>query len=202
MIGDSVRVRRSGVTHRKAILAPATYNRRKAISMRKPGAYIFPLLLAVAVPLTALTQSKSAQIIGLDREFDLAGEHLHATQYYLMETQVITLAYDGVRRPMSSFRLALRCEPGKQPAGGGDTYTCARFTVQRPNKPRMVLEALKNWTYVFKGAESDAQGQVLGIDHAKFQSLRDSAGKPLPVDMTYMIYNSFVDFHAMCSVFA
>ncbi len=170
--------------------------------MRIHGAYIIPLLLAIVVPLSALTQSKTAQKVALNREFDLAGEHLNATQYYIMETQVTLLAFNGTRTPESTFRMALKCVPGNQPGGAGDTYTCARFTVQRPNKAPMILEALTNWTYVFKGHEADKNGPVLGIDHAKFQTLRDSAGKTLSAGMMYMVYNSFIDFHAMCSVFA
>jgi len=170
--------------------------------MHRPGACLIPLLLAIVVPPAALTQSKTAQNVALDREFNLAGAHLNATQYYVMETRVTMLAFNGSRTPEFTLRLALKCAPGSHPGGAGDTYTCARFSVQRPNRPPMVLEALTNWTYVFKGPEADTKGPVLGIEHSKFQTLRDSAGKALPAGMTYMVYNSFIDFHAMCSVFA
>jgi hypothetical protein len=35
-----------------------------------------------------------------------------------------------------------------------------------------------------------------------FENLTDSAGKPLPSDQTYHVYNAFIDFHSFCNVFA
>jgi len=48
----------------------------------------------------------------------------------------------------------------------------------------------------------DEKGQVLGIDHARFENLVHAGGKPIPPDKTYHVYNAFIDFHGFCNIFA
>ena len=48
----------------------------------------------------------------------------------------------------------------------------------------------------------DEKGQVFGIDHARFQGLTDSNGDALESDQAYLIYNTFIDFHGFCDLFA
>ena len=43
---------------------------------------------------------------------------------------------------------------------------------------------------------------MFGIDRAKFDGIADSAGKALPPDKAFHVYNAFIDFHSFCNVFA
>ncbi len=84
----------------------------------------------------------------------------------------------------------------------GDEYTCERFTVQQGEASEAEIPSLANWTYIFNQPGIDAEGQVFGIDHSKFENLVDSEGKVLPTDKAYHVYNAFIDFHSFCTVFA
>ncbi|MCG3119693.1 MAG: hypothetical protein ALAOOOJD_02204 [bacterium] len=149
-----------------------------------------------------LAQSVTAQTVRLDKEFDLAGAHSQQTQYFMMESKLITYALDGKRLGTDIYRLHLKCVPAKLAKTAGDEYTCSRFTVQKGETAETAIPALADWTYIFKGTEPDEKGQVLGIEHSKFVNLVDAEGKALPTDKTYHVYNAFIDFHAFCNVFA
>lgn len=138
----------------------------------------------------------------LDKKFDLAGEHSQETQYYLMESKLITYALDGTRVGTDIFRLRLKCVPAKVAGKEGDEYTCVRLTLQQGDALEAAIPALENWTYVFKQAGIDEKGQVFGIDHSKFENLVDINGNLLPPDKAYHVYNAFIDFHGFCNVFA
>jgi len=136
----------------------------------------------------------------LRRTFDLGAPRSREPQTYDMETIVLTYALDGRRVNKDILRLQLKCTPGQT----ADQYTCTRFTVQFGANPEVEVPAMAGWSYPFKGVTTgiDEQGQVFGIDHAKFEKLVDADGKPLPVDKRYFVYNAFIDFHAFCNVFA
>lgn len=63
------------------------------------------------------------------------------------------------------------------------------------------VPSLRGWTYVFKQTPTgfDERGQVFGIAHSKFENLVDSNGKSIPLQNAYLIYNTFIDFHAFCN---
>lgn len=139
----------------------------------------------------------------LRRTFDLAAPRSSEPQMFEMETRVLTYALDGRRVNTDVLKLSLTCAPGKE-AGDADRYTCTRFAVQFGTGPEIEIPAMAGWSYPFKhgGTGIDEKGQVFGIDHAKFEKLVDANGKPLPVDKAYFVYNTFIDFHAFCNVFA
>jgi len=143
-------------------------------------------------------QQADASILG--RTFDLGAPRSRDPQSYEMETTVLTYALDGKRVNKDVLRLWLKCTPGED----ADQYTCTRFTVQFGTGPEVEVPAMAGWSYPFKGTDTgmDEKGQVFGIDHAKFEKLADANGQPLPVDKRYFVYNSFIDFHAFCNVFA
>jgi hypothetical protein len=155
-------------------------------------------LLATAVESGSPPSSDSI----LDREFQLAGKRTQETQYFLMESQLITYALDGSRLGTDIFRLRLKCVPAGITGGKGDEYTCARFTLQHGEGPEMEIPALENWVYVLNKAGMDEKGQVFGIDHGKFENLTDGAGIAIPPEIAYHVYNAFIDFHSFCDVFA
>ncbi len=136
----------------------------------------------------------------LRRTFDLGAPRSREPQTYEMETVVLTYALDGRRVNRDILRLQLKCIPGAD----ADQYTCTRFTVQFGTGPEVEVPAMAGWSYPFKSTAAgiDEKGQVFGIDHAKFEKLVDANGQPLPVDKRYFVYNSFIDFHAFCNVFA
>ena len=120
-----------------------------------------------------------------------------------METILIAYAPDGRPIGRDTYRLFLRCVPGRQSGQDDDQYTCARFTLQSGDSPEVVIPALAGWTYPFKRTTGiDERGQVFGIDHGKFENLKDGSGVALPPDKAYLVYNSFIDFHAFCNEFA
>lgn len=135
--------------------------------------------------------------------FDLAAPRSRERQSYEMETRVITYALDGKRVSTDVLKLSLTCAPSKT-GGDADLYTCTRFAVQFGAEPEVGLPAMAGWSYPFKHTDTgkDEKGQVFGIDHAKFEKLVDANGQPLPVDKLYFVYNTFIDFHAFCNVFA
>lgn len=157
------------------------------------------IILAILVNIAA---AQPRRLGNLNQEFDLAGAHSQQPQYFIMESKLITYALDGKRLGTDVYRLQLKCVPAKLAKTAGDEYTCARFTVQQGEATETAIPALANWAYVFKGTDQDEKGQVLGIEHGKFENLVDAAGKALPTDKTYHVYNAFIDFHAFCNVFA
>lgn len=140
----------------------------------------------------------------LRQNFSLGGERSQQTQYFVMESKLLTYALDGKRVSLDVFRLRLKCVPAKLAGTKGDEYTCTKFTVQFGDEPEVEIPAIKNWAYVFKIPPTgvDEKGQTLGIDHAPFENLADANNKAIPPDKAYHVYNAFIDFHAFCNIFA
>ncbi len=122
---------------------------------------------------------------------DLAGPRLARTRYYRFESQVVQIGFDGKRTGVQTFVLKLKCEPG-------DKFTCRSLTVQANSEKPASIPALAGWTYVFQVTPTgaDAEGQVLGIPHAKFEGLVDDQGRKIAPAVSYLIYNNFIDFHS------
>lgn len=139
----------------------------------------------------------------LNQKFNLGGKRAPEIQFYHMETKVIRFAPDGKHSGVDTLVLDLKCVPAALTGKDGDEYTCLMFLVQN-DEASAEIPALKGWTYIFRKSANcrDEKGQVLGIDHAKFEKLLDDNGKILPPGTAYLVYNSFVDFHSFCDVFA
>ena len=133
--------------------------------------------------------------------FDLTGPRSDDPQRYEMETRVTTYGPDGKRIGVDIYRLELTCTPASTTSQDADQYTCKRFTVQFGPGPEVEIPALAGWTYLFERGVNE-QGQIFNIDHARFEDLVDAKGQQIPVGKAYLVYNSFVDFHAFCDVFA
>ncbi len=150
------------------------------------------------------TRAAAAPESVLLRGYDLGGKRVPEPRYYHMETEVVTYAKDGTRAGTVTYRLYLMCTPPTRPERAAYQYTCAKLTIQRGQEPEVSIPALTGWSYEFSRGESglDEKGQVLGIEHARFEGLTDSKGALLQPDVAYTVYNSFIDFHAFCNVFA
>ncbi|MGE5497314.1 MAG: hypothetical protein ACM3Q2_04555 [Syntrophothermus sp.] len=140
----------------------------------------------------------------LKKDFQLGGTRSSEVQYYKMESGMMSYALNGDRTGTDVFRLWLKCVPAQLSGKEGDEYTCLKFTYQPAGSPESEIPVLKNWSYVFKRIPSgrDEKGQVFGIDHSKFDNLKDAAGKLLPTDKAYHVYNAFIDFHSIQDVFS
>lgn len=167
---------------------------------------IAPMLVFAVVlcsPAGAETSKSGAVASLLQKKFDLAGKRAAETQYYQLETKVVQYLPDGKPSSHDTYRLLLKCVPGNQSGTGVDQYTCRRFTVQHGDDVEAGIPALVGWSYPYRHAIGlDEKGQVFGIDHGKFEGLKDSNGAALPPDKAYHVYNSFIDFHGFCNVFA
>lgn len=164
------------------------------------------LSLLVICSVTSVLQAETAgpNDAIFRQNFDLGGERSQQTQYFLMESKLLTYALDGKRIGTDTFRLRLKCVPAKLTGTKGDEYTCTKFTVQLGDESEVEVPALKNWTYIFKIPPTgiDEKGQTLGIDHGPFENLVDANNKAIPLDKAYHVYNAFIDFHGFCNIFA
>ncbi len=140
----------------------------------------------------------------LGRTFELAGERSKQTQQFQMESRLIHYALDGTRVSTDVYNLRLKCVPAPLSGKPGDEYACLDFTLKLGDAPETSIPALKGWSHVFSliPTDLDKKGQVFGIDHTKFENLKDADGKAIPKANVYHVYNAFIDFHAFCDYFA
>ena len=137
----------------------------------------------------------------LAKPFDLAGERKIERQYFFMETKLIHYSLNGTRTGADTFNLWLEFVPASLSGEKEDRYICRRFTVQKGTETPVSIPALTDWSYKFYSG-IDQSGQVFGIDHTKFENIKNEKGEALPPDFAYFVYNTFIDFHGFCDVFA
>jgi hypothetical protein len=153
--------------------------------------FIFPSIYLFA-------QKKSDAVTILTKQYNLVPRHSKDTQYFEMISRMDTHALDGTIQTWDIYHLYLRCVPSNDPAKG-DEYSCLKFTVQINKGPELIIPPLTGWKYYFSMTANalDQKGQVFGIDHAKFENLKDEKGNAVPAGNTYHVYNAFIDFHSM-----
>ena len=136
--------------------------------------------------------------------FSLAGEESTLPQFFIMQSRFITYEADGVRSNEDVVTLYLQTETKKEGNRILTTYKCKKFSFKFGKGQLLFVPSLANWSYKLSEDTSgiDEKGQVFGIPHSKFDNLMDNAGKPVPPDKSYMVYNTFIDFHSFCNVFA
>jgi hypothetical protein len=171
----------------------------------------FKLLLFVIVFLGLLTgiwpeagaadQSQENIISFLAKPFDLAGKREIQRQYFFMETKLIQYSLDGKRTGTDMLNLWLEFVPASLSGEKDDRYICRRFTVQKGTESPLSIPSLENWSYKFIWG-MDESGRVFGINHDKFENIKNEKGEALPPDFAYFVYNTFIDFHGFCDVFA
>jgi hypothetical protein len=114
-----------------------------------------------------------------------------------MDVEIITRASDGSRANVETYRMRLTGTPGDLSAGKADKWTCTSFALTTGDGPEVTVPALEGWSYDFdRSVAIDEHGQVLGIPHAKFETLTDNNGNELDAIVAYQVYNQFVQFHA------
>lgn len=163
------------------------------------------VLASVLVILSSAPRSGSCRPQDYDNalkmEYHLAGARSAERQFYLMETRVIEYAPDGERQNADTYRLLLESAPAGAGKPESIEYTCGLFTFRGGSGEEVSIPGLKGWKYTYSGG-IDREGQVFSIDHARFEKLADSEGNRLPPDRSYLVYNTFIDFHSFCDVFA
>lgn len=169
--------------------------------------FILVLLAAWSPAFTGQGQSAvklPRKLSGLKGPFNLAGERAPEVQYYRQEMKLIQLGFDGKRKSVETFMLKLKRVPARLSEKEGDLCTVGEFTIQSGARPPARVRELPGWSYVFKemAGGKDEQGQVFGIPHDRFGDLTFSDGRKIPGITAYQIYNSFIDFHSFCDIFA
>lgn len=160
---------------------------------------------AEAAAVGAQTKAKLPKnLAGLNGPFDLAGELKPEVRYYIQETQLVHIGFDGKRTGLETYTVKLSLVPAALSGKSGDECTVREFTVRSGEKEAETVPELAGWSYVFRNLPTgqDENGQVFGIPHSKFENLTTSRGTKLPVVASYAVYNSFIDFHAFCGIFA
>ena len=175
-------------------------NRKSSVVNREWSGWRRGLLLLTFCSFLFLctTAQSSDADKALNKTYDFSRPHSKNPQQFVMQSRLVQLGLDGTRKDSTIYTLHIKCTPGKSNEAG-DEYTCTRFTVRSNNAPEVLIPALTNWSYIYNKNkdEKDEKGQVFGIDHAKFEGIRDSTGKALPVEKMYHVYNAFIDFHAL-----
>ncbi len=178
----------------------------------KKAALVLALLGVCSIWVTAAAGADGVQVkakvpkdlAGLAGPFDLAGERLPEVRYYVQESRVVRIGFDGKRTGMDTYTFTMRIVPAALSGKGGDECTVKGFLVQSGGKAAETIVELAGWTYLYKQIASgiDEKGQVFGIPHAKFENLTTSGGVKLDAIASYSVYNSFIDFHSFCDVLA
>ncbi len=137
----------------------------------------------------------------LEREFELGGDRTAENRIYIVESEFVHFAPDGGRAGSDTFVLELECLPSSLSRSDREEYTCRRFSVRLEGEAPVSIPALEGWSYSFIWG-LDEGGQVFGIDHAAFEDLRTEDDVPLDQETSYLVYNTFIDFHGFCDVFA
>lgn len=176
----------------------------KTLWMRKAILGVTIILTALVIPLSAAAQVAPRKLIAdLKGPFDLAGDRTPQVQYFLMETQFVSIGFDGKRTGIVRYTAKLKCVPAPISGKGGDEYTCREFQLRIGEGEAVMIPSLAGWSYVFSmGTGIDEKGQVFGIPHSKFENIADSRGNKLPPVIRYAVYNNFIDFHAFNDAFA
>jgi hypothetical protein len=132
------------------------------------------------------------------QSFELAGDRTEQIRYFISETKLTQYNLDGTRAGTNIFKLFLQWTPAKLASKKGDEFTCAKFIYKSDTLVETTIPVLDNWHYVYQPDSTgyDAKGQMFGIPHEKFENLVDSQGNSLQQDKSYMIYNTFIDFHS------
>ena len=142
--------------------------------------------------------------VDLKKHFDLAGMRTPETHYYQLVTKVVRFDLSGKPSGMDEYRLDLIWVPASLAGTDGDQFKCAKLTLQAESKPPVTFPQLEGWSYILGDTDIgvDEKGQLFGIEHSTFENLKDSNGDRVSSGTAYSLYNTFIDFHTFCHVYA
>ena len=155
------------------------------------------LMSLIVIPLTAVNCLAGEEVTDLlNAEFNLGGKKVPENRYFYFRTVLTDFTKDGTRSPGNAFTVWLEMRPS---GDGGGEYISRKFTLGRKGGEEVEIPSLKDWEYSPSDGV-DETGQVFGIDHAKFMLMMDADGKFVDMQDGYMVYNHFIDFHALSDV--
>ena len=155
------------------------------------------LISLIAIPLTAMNCLAGQEVTDLlNAEFNLGAKKTTENRYFHFRTVLTDFAKDGTRSPGNSFTVWLEMRPSDD---GGVEYVSRKFTLGRKGGEEVEIPSLKNWEYSMHDG-IDESGLVFGIDHARFMMMMDAKGRFVDMQDGYMVYNHFIDFHALSDV--
>ena len=160
-------------------------------------------LLFVCILIAGISYSQEAGFInGLKNRFDFSGRRTGETQYFVMQSELISYTLHGSRLGRDIFKLRIKYTPLNSETSEAD-ITCEKFTIKFGDSSEVEIPAMKNWSYKFiKNPTASQNGvEVFGVPHSKFENLKDENNKLIPPDKAYHVYNAFIDFHSFCDVF-
>ncbi len=168
--------------------------------MRTYHKVILTLISLLLYSITLTGQDKSS----LTKTYDFSGERTSEQQYFIQHTQMINYSLDGTRTGTDELKMFLTCLPKNDSQPNIRTYTCSKFLIRHSGGEWLNIPVLNNLTYSFDESlpGMDDKGQVFGINHSMFEGLKDALDNPVGPALSYLIYNSFIDFHGFCDVFA
>ncbi len=130
--------------------------------------------------------------------FNFINSHTEEKQFFTLKSILREFEADGKLKNTNTFLLYLSYDPAKNKQHPA-TYNCMKFLFIDEDSIVHEIPALRQWKYTFNEQDSTL---VFGIDHQPFENLYDDQNKPIPFDKSYHIYNTFIDFHALCNVFS
>ncbi|MEJ2613530.1 MAG: hypothetical protein P8Z35_01080 [Ignavibacteriaceae bacterium] len=155
--------------------------------------------------LLGLNYNLSAQIKeDLEQPYNLAGERTTEPQFFILQTIITNYSLDGTRTGKELYKLYLQCKPAEVNGNNVYKYTCSKFEIGSDDSNLVTIPSLDNWSYIYGYTLTgyDEKGQIFGIEQSRFENLADENGQHISKPQAYWIYNSFIDFHAFCNVFA
>ena len=160
---------------------------------------IIPAVLLLLVTAAAAAQQPSVLII--PERFDFSTPPEQHPQYYIMESRLTTFSQAGEVTGTDTYRLNLEYTPNPDRESGAGVWRCGRLSVSEGDSLTRDVPSLQGWEHSVHPQGYDEKGQVFGIEHSFFENITCSDGTPLPIDKRYNVYNTFLDFHALTSVF-
>ncbi len=136
-----------------------------------------------------------------DYTFDFFKNKTVNSQYFIMNSVSNHFSLNGKLNKTEHYTLYVRYLPAQHSQVIQNEYTCIRFVFQQNSSKEVTIPVLNDWSYNYHSG-IDEKNQVFGIDHQKFENLKDSEGDTLSKGIAYSIYNTFIDFHSFCNYLA
>jgi len=164
--------------------------------MKKPG------ILMVIVLAASCAGNLHSQDYLTGRVFDLGGPLTQEPQYFSMTSRLTSFSQDGRPESTDTYELLIMYDPSSGPDSTAGEYRCRQFRLSIGDSVELELPVLAGWLHGLHPEGMDSTGRVFGIDHSLFENIKDQNSDILPLDKRYHVYNTFIDFHSLTSIFA
>lgn len=127
---------------------------------------------------------------------DLSRARQSNLHHYVSSTDYQMFAPDGSITATQNLTMTVEV---RLDDAGRQFLKCMNFKVTTADGTTQSIPALAGWTHEL---DVKSTSEVLGIKHSDFNALKYENGNNLPPEMSYLVYNTFVDFYAFNNVFA